>query len=1421
VQTFHLGINCHQVDALRIGQTALSAYQGVSLSARGLPGNSYSQGLPSINVDTVAGGLLDAVTAPGPWVVRTTSAGTVRLVVDIEASLYRTNPADGAWRRFGCDLNIQYRAVGTTTWVNMPSGTARVDENGVVTPSPVGTMYLASRTPKPYRVSVHLDVPSGQYEVRVRKATVNFTDSSGANVVQWVQLRSFQGESAVYPGQSVLGMVIKASGQLSGSVDELNGVLTAKPCPHWTGSAWATATNRTNGLSNPGTILLAYARGFYDENGRLLAGLGWPDSRINIDNLKAFTVWCTQRGFTFDLHLQEPTSHEELMANIAYAGLATIDLAIDGRVAVQWLDPDAPVEGVINMGNIKAKSFSVQYDPADRADELEYGYFDRAKGNAWTALRVLAPGVTIPRSTARLQNTGITSEAHAALLARHAMAQNIYMAKAISFEQDLEYMTYRRGTVLALSHDLTQWGYSGRLQGITNAAGVVTLQLDDEVPALSPSGGASRFIGLRLLGERAFRVFQVQAFEGAARAVTLVGSWPAGVPLPGASGQVHDVLWIYDFKATPGQRVVVSRIEPGDSQAGARVTVVPLPAEFWPYVLTGAYQPPPNNSLLTQAAATVRSAVVTEVLSRQGNTFATELDLSITVGNNTASVQVWGTTGGGLLTLLGSTSTGEFDWTGGLDDVWQLRLVPFNGLGQAGEAYTLTYTVVGLRTPPGNVLGLTLQVESGGVRAAWTPADDVDYSETLLRSGALWGNAIDLARKAASSHLLPWQPAGLLQVWAAHQDTTGNQSATPASAVLTVRPPPPVRGLALAVGNTGLLATWAMDATPPGLLTFTFGVLLGVVWDYADEPEATQPVDRVELSWDAGFGQVIDAKRGTTATFDWQGTGGRTLYARVVDVAGNAGTVVSTTLAVTAPAAVRSLLLGIGNTGLQASWAMPPLAATAQPVDRVELAWDAGFVSVIDAKRATAAAFDWVPAGARTLYVRCVDVAGNVGAVASAALTVLAPSAPVGLEIRIGTASVEALWQAPAVSAVQQPLDRVELAWTEDFANVIDGKRATTATFGWQAAGTHTLYARYVDAYGNVGAVSQAMLQVLAPAQPVMTAVETQVNAVTLRWQDAKTSQPIRKYAIWYGDGGTPFAQTLLYGAAGADSRSDILFYRSSGAKVAFLVAEDVAGNLSTPRQVDVSISMPNDFVLATEYYHTWDSVELENAQVVGGPTGQVVLPANVGRTWGERLSNNNWTTAQEKVDAGFPLVVQPVPLNGKHVERHDVGKLLATAVVRVRPTVQSQLAGATPQVRIRASDGNTDTAWQPWLVGDAASFANFRHIEVEYSVASDGAGFVVLDDLYVSVEVSELNESGTLVLDPTDTNGTPFVPTKPFLDIKSAQITVQGVSAIARPPHYVIDDSGPVPKVLVFAFDATNNRTGGTVAISISGVTV
>ena len=1197
-QIFHLGINCQRVDTLRIGQTALSSFEGVSIAATGLPGNSYSTSLPSNNVDTIPGGLLDAPTGSGPWVTRTTSVGASQIAVDVEANLYGTNATNGAWQEAQCVVELQYAVAGSGVWASFSGG----------------SVTLANSSAKPLRRTFIAQVPAGQYDVRLRKITANNTSTTGQNAVNWVQLRSFQAQTASFPGQSILALNIKASGQLSGAVDELNGILTAKPCDHWTGSAWVTATDRSNGLSNPGSIMLAYARGFYDSSGRLMAGLGWPDSRIDLDSIKGFTLWCTQRGFTFDAFIQDAMSHGDVLDAIAYAGMGSTAMP-DGKLGVQWLADDAPVEGVINMGNIKAKSFSVQYDTNDRADEIEYGYFDRNQGNQWNALRVLAPGVTMPRSTARLSNMGITSEAHAAVLARHSMAQNIYMAKAITFEQDLEHLTYKRGTVLALSHDMTQWGYSGRVQSVTDVGGVITLGLDDAVPATGPGGASNKFIGLRLLGEAQYRIFQVQAFTGSARSVTLVGAWPSGVPLPGTSGQVHDALWVFDFKATPGLKVVVSKVEPTAGMTGARVTVVPLPNEFWPFVNSGAYTPPPNRSLLN-VVPSVSGLAVYEVLRRQGNTWRVDLSVTFDAGPATSSVQVWGAQGNAPLVLMGTTLGRSFDWAGSLGEVWALELRPFNALGRTGTPQRIGYTVQGLSVPPSNVAGLGVAVESNGLRVSWAPCPDVDYAETIIKVGASWATATVVAKKTASSHLLPFAATGALTVWAAHVDTSGNPSTTPTSATLTIAPPSP----------------------------------------------------------------------------------------------------------------------------------------------------------------------------------------------------------PASLQLGFGTASIEAKWTEPVPSSTQQPIERIELSWGPSFTTVVDGKRATTTTFGWLPAGVHTLYARYVDAAGNVGSASQATLQVLAPAQPVMTAVETQINAVTLRWQDAKTSQPIRKYAIYYGDAGTTLASAMLYGSAGADSRSDILFYRSSGDKVAYLVAEDVAGNVGVERLINVNITMPNDFVLASEYYEDWQSSEVVNGTIIGGSAGQIILPSFSGRTWGQRLSNNGWTTAQQKVDAGFPIVAQPVPASGKHVEQRDLGKVLATAVIRATPSLQSSVAGYVATVRIRASVGASTTTWQPWLVGESATFSDFRYIEVEYGVTSDGKGFVVLDDLYVKVEITEVTESTTLALNAADAAGTAYVCTKTFQDLRGAVATPLGSANIAR-INCIVDDATLPARVYVQAWDTNNNRTSGTVSLYLSGV--
>lgn len=812
VQQFHAGINCHGVSNVRIGQTPVESYQGVSFRAYGLPGSSYPTGLPNNSVDTIAGGLLDAPSGYGPWVQRTTSPNTLQIGIDLEANVFAVNATNGAYEWREALIEIQYRATGSADWIGLPTGATYREEytayedgftfNYTPEGEYIGTTYgplpvkrwrdvpyqagiakLTNSNTSPLRVGYTIPVAAGQYDVRLRKLTTNETSTSAQNTVQWTQLKSFQQDLSSYPGQSIVAMTAKASGQLSGAVDELNWIATAKPMPYWDGSAWTTATNRTNGLSNPGAQILQLARGIYDENGKLVAGLGWPDSRIDVEGLKRFMVWCAAKNLTFDAVIQDAMSHEDLLGAIAYAGLATISWS-EGRLGVQWLDDAQPVEGVINMGNIKARSFSVSYDTNDRADEIEYGYFDRNRSNSWNSLRVIAPGVSNPRTTARLSNMGITSEGHAAMLARHAMAQNIYMAKSITFEQDLEFLTYRRGTVLALSHDMTQWGYSGRIQSATESGGIVTLTLDDTIPATGPDGASSRYIGLRLVGETQYRVFTIAAFTGSTRTVTLASAWPSGVALPGSNGQPLDALWIYDFKATPGQRVVVAKVEPTDNMAGARVTVVPLPDEFWPYVLTGAYTPPPNISLLNRLP-NITGAYVTEILKRQGNTWYTELTVSFTISENAGTVRVYGAANGAPLQVMGTTDARSFTWVAGLSESWDIELRPFNGLGQIGGIGRVSYTVRGLSAPPPDVASFTV---SGDV-LSWSPVNVPDLAGYRIRfnygQNTWWATAADLhdGLITESPYTMVNRPTGPVTLLIKAVDTTGNESVNAAQIV--------------------------------------------------------------------------------------------------------------------------------------------------------------------------------------------------------------------------------------------------------------------------------------------------------------------------------------------------------------------------------------------------------------------------------------------------------------------------------------------------------------------------------------------------------------------------------------------------------------------------------------------------------------
>ncbi len=680
------GINVGRIEALYNGDTLLSNYEGVQVYHAGYS-QMPEQAIPLYsNADTIDGAEL---TKDKAWVQRTTSADTVRIQINLEYVLGGTGTSGKSYY-VSETIEAQYRPAGSTAWQPLASQTFRSDRFDV------------------RRATLARDVARGQYDVRVRMLGQGNYEGKNTqkNDFQWTQLTSVQADDADYTGIARSGVRIKATGQLNGTPDELRGVAFAAPIPEWTGTAWVTKES-----SNPGAQCLAYARGIW-AGSRLLAGMALADAQIDIESWKAFSLHCAANGYTYDFYVKEARSHTDVLAAIARAGFGEITWA-GGRLGVVWAAQEQPLSGVVAMPTIKKGTFQVDYTLANAADGIEYTYIDSTDWQAKT-LRVPAPGVATMLNPAQVSGEGVGTEQHAARLARWHLAQSLYQYKDIGYSTDIEHLSYQRLSLLALQHDLTQWGYSGRVQGASGTGSAVTLLLDEPVPA--PSAG-NAYIGVRIPGERVYRVLRVQSFSGTSNSITLADPWPADAAIPGADpdNPAHDTVWVYDFRQTPGYRVRVTSIEPEPDLKGAAVRVVPEGPEFWDYVLTGHYIPAPNQSLL-QTRPVASNLRISEAQIVQGNTTFTELTATFDVTGPVGATVVRAAGVGGELQDVAQTVTRTATWRINEPGTYTIVVRPFSPDGEAGVAAQVTYTTGGAGLPPVLVDLFDVAERSGGVR---------------------------------------------------------------------------------------------------------------------------------------------------------------------------------------------------------------------------------------------------------------------------------------------------------------------------------------------------------------------------------------------------------------------------------------------------------------------------------------------------------------------------------------------------------------------------------------------------------------------------------------------------------------------------------------------------------------------------------
>lgn len=660
---------------------------------------------------------------------------------------------------------------GTWHWVSFDAGFQSDGPQPIYTTVPyVDIPHGASQSPQ--RRTFSLGVPKGVYDVRVRLTSVrnylyeiNDGDTNGSYSYAWSTLRSYQADTALYAGQTRMGLVIRASGQISGIVQRLSALASAY-CHCYVDGAW-----RWQPTSNPAWWYLDFARGRKNSAGKQMYGCHLTDAQIDVAGIIAWAAFCENEALSCNLVVDSQQSASDTLADVARCGLASPSWA-SGKLGVVWDARNASPVAAFGMSNIIRGSFSVRYATENLADEIIVSYVDAALDWTQQQMRVTVPGVTNPQRASTLEIKGCTSRWLAGKLANIQAAAQAYRKRTITWDTDMEGFVCQRGDVVLLQHDLTQWGYSGRLLGV--AGSVITL--DRKVPR----SGATEYVML-VSPDGTMQTWAISPGTGEADTLVLPST-----PTLQADMLELDHRWFFSPLPTPGKRVKIVSVKPV-SQYRMQIVATDDDPELYA-AWDGTWAVPVKQTLLREMGIVsdiaanppppvIADMTVGEMLIVEGVDVVNKVTLTFTVTGGYTSIYVEYRIAGSpwySATLL-HTLTLEFFTA--LSGPLEVR-ANAHGARSMGPRYNGRGLIVGTSAPPDDVVGFVISVSGSQAFLSYEPTDELDVKyggrfivrHSSMTTGATWDSSsylIDsvpgapiVAPLLAGTYLAKWADSG-------------------------------------------------------------------------------------------------------------------------------------------------------------------------------------------------------------------------------------------------------------------------------------------------------------------------------------------------------------------------------------------------------------------------------------------------------------------------------------------------------------------------------------------------------------------------------------------------------------------------------------------------------------------------------------
>lgn len=599
---------------------------------------------------------------------------------------------------------------------------------------------LSGKQSSALRKSVVFKVPTGQYDVRLRRLTADAADDNTFNETVWTALRTLRYTRPVtMKGLAMTALRIRATDQLNGVVDRFNGVVQAI-LPDWNGTEWV-----AQATSNPASLYRHVLQGA--GNARPLS-----DNRLDLGKIQAWHTACAEASREFNAVIDYDVSLREVLRDIAACGRASPAL-LDGKWAVvQDMPQSVPVQHFTPHNTF---GFQGQKNFDDIPHALRLRFINRDKGWLQDERLVYDEGYDSSSATSyeTMDLTGVTDSGQAWRDGRYHIATARLRPESFSFYCDIEHIVCTRGDLIRFTHDVPLFGLaSGRVKSLT--------QVEDCITAVTLNTGVAMTAGKSY----ALRFRKQDGSTLVSPVITAAGATAAlafETPLPVAQAPAAGDLAMFGESGQESVELVVKSIEP-QSNLNARITCVAaapgvhtadtaaIPAFSSQITVPPEMQRPPA-PVLTEIQSgeecMVRNAdgslTTRVIITLAPPSFSGNLHLQTLIRGS-------GETSYRPAEALSQSSTFVSITDVVENEEYDIRISYRNESGVFSEALTLgQYRVVGATSLPSDVGEMNMNVLGSTAYLSWRRVTDIDLDHYTLRfspeiSGAAWGGSTDI-----------------------------------------------------------------------------------------------------------------------------------------------------------------------------------------------------------------------------------------------------------------------------------------------------------------------------------------------------------------------------------------------------------------------------------------------------------------------------------------------------------------------------------------------------------------------------------------------------------------------------------------------------------------------------------------------------